>query len=133
MPPTDSPPMSSPPPPASCWRVRRSAAGRTSIARWPPRRRRSTTRAAGRPGRQPRAGAPPQNPPTRTKQTPKDPPQLETRNVGKPISGARGEALGVSLVFEYYAGAANKVFGETIPVSKPGLDFTLREPIGGGR
>jgi betaine-aldehyde dehydrogenase len=33
-------------------------------------------------------------------------------------------------VFDYYAGAANKVFGETIPVSKPGLDFTLREPIG---
>jgi acyl-CoA reductase-like NAD-dependent aldehyde dehydrogenase len=56
--------------------------------------------------------------------------QLESRNVGKPISGARGEALGVSLVFEYYAGAASKVFGETIPVSKPGLDFTLREPIG---
>jgi betaine-aldehyde dehydrogenase len=56
--------------------------------------------------------------------------QLESRNVGKPISGARGEALAVSLVFEYYAGAANKLFGETIPVSKPGLDFTLREPIG---
>ena len=56
--------------------------------------------------------------------------QLESRNVGKPISGARGEALAVSLVFEYYAGAANKLFGETIPVSRPGLDFTLREPIG---
>src|SRR4029079_9836289 len=26
--------------------------------------------------------------------------------------------------------AANKLFGETIPVSKPGLDFALREPIG---
>ena len=56
--------------------------------------------------------------------------QLESRNVGKPISGARGEALAVSLVFEYYAGGANKLFGETIPVSRPGLDFTLREPIG---
>ncbi|HXR27793.1 MAG TPA: aldehyde dehydrogenase family protein [Candidatus Baltobacteraceae bacterium] len=56
--------------------------------------------------------------------------QLESQNVGKPISGARGEALATSLVFEYYAGAANKLFGETIPVSKPGLDFTLREPIG---
>jgi betaine-aldehyde dehydrogenase len=56
--------------------------------------------------------------------------QLESRNVGKPISGARGEAFAVSLVFEYYAGAANKLFGETIPVSAPGLDFTLREPIG---
>jgi acyl-CoA reductase-like NAD-dependent aldehyde dehydrogenase len=56
--------------------------------------------------------------------------RLESRNVGKPISGARGEVLGAGLVFEYYGGAANKVFGETIPVSKPGLDFTLREPIG---
>jgi len=56
--------------------------------------------------------------------------QLESRNVGKPIKSARGEALAVSLVFEYYAGAATKLFGETIPTSRPGLDFTLREPIG---
>jgi betaine-aldehyde dehydrogenase len=56
--------------------------------------------------------------------------RLESRNVGKPISGARGEVTGASLVFDYYAGAANKIFGQTIPVSKPGLDLTLREPIG---
>ena len=56
--------------------------------------------------------------------------QLESRNVGKPITGSRGEVIGASLVFDYYAGAANKVFGQTIPVSKPGLDLTLREPIG---
>ncbi len=56
--------------------------------------------------------------------------QLESRNTGKPISGSRGEITGVSLVFDYYAGAANKIFGQTIPVSKPGLDLTLREPIG---
>jgi len=56
--------------------------------------------------------------------------ELESRNVGKPIGGARGEVIGASLVFDYYAGAANKVFGQTIPVSKPGLDITLREPIG---
>ena len=56
--------------------------------------------------------------------------QLESRNVGKPITGARGEITGASLVFDYYAGAANKIFGQTIPVSKPGLDITLREPIG---
>ena len=55
---------------------------------------------------------------------------LETRSVGKPITGSKGEIVGASLVFDYYAGAANKIFGETIPVSKPGLDFTLREPIG---
>ena len=57
-------------------------------------------------------------------------PSSESANVGKPIKSARGEAFAVSLVFEYYAGAANKLFGETIPVSAPGLDFTLREPIG---
>ena len=56
--------------------------------------------------------------------------QLESRNTGKPISSARGEVIGASLVFDYYAGAANKIFGQTIPVSKPGLDLTLREPIG---
>jgi acyl-CoA reductase-like NAD-dependent aldehyde dehydrogenase len=56
--------------------------------------------------------------------------QLETRNVGKPITSSRGEVLGAAFVFEYYAGAATKIFGETIPVSRPGLDFTLREPIG---
>ncbi|HYM83126.1 MAG TPA: aldehyde dehydrogenase family protein [Candidatus Dormibacteraeota bacterium] len=56
--------------------------------------------------------------------------RLESENIGKPISSAKGEALAVSLVFEYYAGAANKILGETIPVSKPGLDITLREPIG---
>jgi betaine-aldehyde dehydrogenase len=55
---------------------------------------------------------------------------LESRNVGKPITGARGEVIGASLVFDYYAGAANKIYGQTIPVSKPGLDLTLREPIG---
>jgi betaine-aldehyde dehydrogenase len=56
--------------------------------------------------------------------------QLEARNTGKPITSARGEIVGVSLVFDYYAGAANKIYGQTIPVSKPGIDMTLREPIG---
>jgi acyl-CoA reductase-like NAD-dependent aldehyde dehydrogenase len=56
--------------------------------------------------------------------------QLETANVGKPITASRGEVVGASLVFDYYAGAANKIFGQTIPVSKPGIDMTLREPIG---
>ncbi|HEY2887129.1 MAG TPA: aldehyde dehydrogenase family protein, partial [Candidatus Limnocylindrales bacterium] len=56
--------------------------------------------------------------------------RLESRNTGKPITSARGEIIGASLVFDYYAGAANKLFGQTIPVSKPGLDLTLREPIG---
>jgi len=56
--------------------------------------------------------------------------QLESKNMGKPITSARWEIGAVANVMEYYGGAANKVMGETIPVSKPGFDFTLREPIG---
>jgi betaine-aldehyde dehydrogenase len=55
--------------------------------------------------------------------------RLESRNVGKPIQGARGEVGMVAQVFHYYAGAVDKHFGETIPVAG-GVDLTLREPIG---
>lgn len=55
---------------------------------------------------------------------------LETLNVGKPIQSSRGEIGAGASCFEYYAGAVTKFFGETIPVSGHGLDFTLREPIG---
>src|SRR4051812_45424563 len=56
--------------------------------------------------------------------------QIDRENVGKPITASRGESFAVSLVLEYYAGAANKHFGNTIPTSIPGFDFTIREPIG---
>src|SRR5579884_658277 len=56
--------------------------------------------------------------------------ELETRNSGKTISDSRGEVMGAANCFDYYAGAAPLVYGETIPVSPPGLDFTLREPVG---
>src|SRR5688572_32825400 len=56
--------------------------------------------------------------------------QIDRENVGKPIASSRNESFAVSLVLEYYAGAANKHFGETIPTSMPGIDLTLREPIG---
>jgi betaine-aldehyde dehydrogenase len=55
--------------------------------------------------------------------------RLESRNVGKPISGARGEVGMVAQVFHYYAGAVDKHFGETIPVAG-GVDMTFREPLG---
>jgi acyl-CoA reductase-like NAD-dependent aldehyde dehydrogenase len=55
--------------------------------------------------------------------------RLESRNVGKPIQGARGEVGMVSEVFHYYAGAVDKQFGETIPVAG-GVDLTFREPLG---
>src|SRR5262245_26467940 len=56
--------------------------------------------------------------------------ELETRNCGKALADARDEVEGAANTFEYYAGAANKLFGETIPVMASGLDFTLHEPVG---
>jgi acyl-CoA reductase-like NAD-dependent aldehyde dehydrogenase len=54
---------------------------------------------------------------------------LETRNVGKPISDSRGEVGMVAEVFNFYAGAVDKHYGETIPVAG-GVDLTFREPLG---
>ena len=55
---------------------------------------------------------------------------VEARNAGKPIRDARGEMSLVANVLEYWGGAANKIFGETIPVQDAGLEVTLREPVG---
>ena len=55
---------------------------------------------------------------------------IEARNAGKPIRDARGEISLVAAVLEYWGGAANKIFGETIPVQDAGLEVTLHEPIG---
>jgi acyl-CoA reductase-like NAD-dependent aldehyde dehydrogenase len=54
---------------------------------------------------------------------------VESRNVGKPISGARGEVGMVAQVFHFYAGAVDKHHGETIPVAG-GVAATFREPLG---
>jgi acyl-CoA reductase-like NAD-dependent aldehyde dehydrogenase len=55
--------------------------------------------------------------------------RIESRNAGKPISGARGEVGMVAQVFHFYAGAVDKHHGETIPVAG-GVDMTFREPLG---
>jgi acyl-CoA reductase-like NAD-dependent aldehyde dehydrogenase len=55
--------------------------------------------------------------------------RLEARNVGKPISDARGEVGMVVDVFDYYAGAPERLLGNTIPVAG-GVDMTFREPLG---
>lgn len=56
--------------------------------------------------------------------------QLESRNVGKPIREARDEVNLAADCFDYYAGAINKIGGQTIPVAASGTCLTLREPIG---
>jgi betaine-aldehyde dehydrogenase len=55
--------------------------------------------------------------------------RLEARNVGKPISDARGEIGMVADTFHYYAGAPERLLGDTIPVAG-GVDMTFREPLG---
>ncbi len=50
---------------------------------------------------------------------------IEARNAGKPIRDARGEIALVAAVLEYWGGAANKIFGETIPVQDAGLEVTF--------
>src|SRR5438105_8470070 len=55
--------------------------------------------------------------------------QLEARNVGKPIGDSRGEVGMVIDVFNYYAGAPERLMGDTIPVTG-GVDMTFREPLG---
>jgi betaine-aldehyde dehydrogenase len=56
--------------------------------------------------------------------------QIESRNGGKPISAARGEIGSVANTFEFYAGAVNKIHGQTIPVNANGTSLTFREPLG---
>src|SRR3954470_803467 len=54
---------------------------------------------------------------------------IESRNVGKPMAGARAEVAMVARVFQFYAGAVDKHGGSEIPVSG-GIDVTFREPLG---
>jgi betaine-aldehyde dehydrogenase len=54
---------------------------------------------------------------------------LEARNAGKPIVDARGE-IGMAIdTFRYYAGAPERLLGDTIPVAG-GQAWTVREPLG---
>jgi aldehyde dehydrogenase (NAD+) len=56
---------------------------------------------------------------------------IETMDVGKPIRETRGWDLPAVIdCFQYYAGWADKIHGETIPVKGPILNYTIREPVG---
>ena len=57
--------------------------------------------------------------------------RLETLHNGKPIFESRHiEIPAAAECFQYYAGWADKVHGETIPVKGNYLTYTLREPVG---
>jgi acyl-CoA reductase-like NAD-dependent aldehyde dehydrogenase len=55
----------------------------------------------------------------------------EVRNNGKTIGTARGELSAIVDTFEFYAGAATKNYGDTLPPPLPTyLANTVREPVG---
>ncbi len=57
--------------------------------------------------------------------------RLESLNNGKPFfESSRVDLPSTVECFEYYAGWADKIEGETIPVAGPYLNYTLREPVG---
>jgi acyl-CoA reductase-like NAD-dependent aldehyde dehydrogenase len=56
--------------------------------------------------------------------------RLEATNVGKPLREAKGDIAYVYKLFEYYAGLADKIQGDTVPVPGARFDYTLREPLG---
>jgi len=57
--------------------------------------------------------------------------RLETLHNGKPIFESRQiEVPAAAECFQYFAGWADKIHGETIPVKGNFLTYTLREPVG---
>lgn len=57
--------------------------------------------------------------------------EIETRDNGKLIREMRAQMASLPDTYHYYAGMADKLTGETIPVNKADtFNFTLREPIG---
>jgi acyl-CoA reductase-like NAD-dependent aldehyde dehydrogenase len=56
--------------------------------------------------------------------------RLETLDTGKPLRQARADVEVAARYFEFYAGAADKLLGQVIPLGPGFLDYSLREPWG---
>jgi aldehyde dehydrogenase (NAD+) len=56
--------------------------------------------------------------------------RIEALDVGKPLKQGRADALALARYMEFYAGAADKVMGETLPYLGGYTVYTLREPHG---
>ncbi|WP_066936198.1 aldehyde dehydrogenase family protein [Microtetraspora fusca] len=55
----------------------------------------------------------------------------EARDVGKPLSGGRMNVYIAQGIVDYFAGAADKLTGVTLPTRSPGyLGYTVQEPYG---
>jgi aldehyde dehydrogenase (NAD+) len=56
--------------------------------------------------------------------------RLEARDTGKPLKQAKADITVAARYFEYYAGMADKLHGETIPYQDGYTVLLLREPLG---
>lgn len=56
--------------------------------------------------------------------------RLEARDTGKPLKQAKADIAVAARYFEYYAGAADKLHGETVPYQDGYTVMLLREPLG---
>lgn len=57
--------------------------------------------------------------------------ETETRDTGKMLKETRWQAKYISEFYHFYAGCADKIQGETLPIDKPDMFvFTHREPLG---
>lgn len=56
--------------------------------------------------------------------------ELESLDVGKPLTQARADAAALARYLEFFGGAADKATGETIPYRRGYTVYTLREPHG---
>jgi aldehyde dehydrogenase (NAD+) len=56
--------------------------------------------------------------------------RIETLENGKPLGEAEDQVERCARHFEYYAGIADKIQGESIPLSEEYVDYTVREPLG---
>lgn len=54
----------------------------------------------------------------------------ETLDSGKPLGEAEGDVAGAARCFEYYAGAADKLQGDSFPLGAEYLGYGLPEPLG---
>ncbi|MEX0284606.1 MAG: aldehyde dehydrogenase [Paracoccaceae bacterium] len=57
--------------------------------------------------------------------------EVETRDTGKMFKETRWQSTYIAEYYHFYAGAADKISGETLPIDKPDMFvFTDREPLG---
>ena len=55
---------------------------------------------------------------------------IESLDSGKPLAEAEGDVRGAARAFEYYAGACDKLQGDTFPLGPGYLGFSHHEPVG---